>query len=45
MKSEQQGIERLRRGKPDALLYHSDQDSQYTSEQFKRLMADNGVTC
>lgn len=34
-----------RRGKPDALLYHSDQGSQYTSEQFQRLMADNGVTC
>ena len=24
---------------------HSDQGSQYTSEQFQRLMADNGVTC
>jgi putative transposase len=34
-----------RRGKPDALLHHSDQGSQYTSEQFQRLMADNGVTC
>ena len=34
-----------RRGKPDALLHHSDQDSQYTSEQFQRLMADNGVIC
>ncbi len=34
-----------RRGKPDALLHHSDQGSQYTSEQFERLMADNGVTC
>lgn len=33
------------RGKPDALLHHSDQGSQYTSEQFQRLMADNGVTC
>lgn len=33
-----------RRGKPDALLHHSDQGSQYTSEQFQRLMADNGVT-
>jgi putative transposase len=32
----------LRRGKPDALLHHS---AQYTSEQFQRLMADNGVTC
>ncbi|WP_138956753.1 IS3 family transposase [Sphingomonas sp. KC8] len=34
-----------RRGKPDALLHHSDQGSQYTNEQFQRLMADNGVTC
>ena len=34
-----------RRGKPDALLHHSDQGSQYTSEQFQRLMQDNGVTC
>lgn len=34
-----------RRGKPDALLHHSDQGSQYTSEQFQRLMKDNGVTC
>lgn len=34
-----------RRGKPDALLHHSDQGSQYTSEQFQRLMTDNGVTC
>ena len=34
-----------RRGKPDALLHHSDQGSQYTSEQFRALMADNGVTC
>jgi putative transposase len=34
-----------RRGKPDALLHHSDQGSQYTSEQFQQLMADNGVTC
>jgi putative transposase len=34
-----------RRGKPDALLHHSDQGSQYTSEQFQRLMQDKGVTC
>ncbi|CAA6603372.1 transposase (fragment) [Rhodospirillaceae bacterium LM-1] len=34
-----------RRGKPDARRHHSDQDCQYTSEQFQRLMADNGVTC
>jgi putative transposase len=34
-----------RRGKPDALLHHSDQGSQYTSEQFQRLMADQGIVC
>jgi putative transposase len=34
-----------RRGKPDALLHHSDQGSQYSSEQFQRLMTDNGITC
>ena len=33
-----------RRGKADALLHHSDQGSQYTSEQFQRLLADNGIT-
>jgi putative transposase len=34
-----------RRGKPDALLHHSDQGSQYTSEQFQLLLMSNGVTC
>jgi putative transposase len=34
-----------RRGKPDALLHHSDHGSQYSSEQFQRLMVDNGVVC
>lgn len=34
-----------RRGRPDALLHHSDRGSQYTSEPFQKLMADNGVTC
>jgi putative transposase len=34
-----------RRGKPDALVHHSDQGSQYTSEQFQKLMADHGVVC
>jgi len=34
-----------RRGKPDALLHHSDRGSQYTSEQFQRLMADHGLSC
>jgi transposase InsO family protein len=34
-----------RRGKPEALPHHSDQGSQYASEPFQRLMADNGVDC
>ena len=34
-----------RRGKPDALLHHSDRGSQYTSEQFQKLMSDHGVVC
>ena len=34
-----------RRGKPDAVLHHSDQGSQYTSEQFQLLLMSNGVTC
>ena len=34
-----------RRGKPIELLHHSDQGSQYTSEDFQRLLADQGVTC
>ena len=38
-------MEIWRRGKPDALLHHSDRDSQYTSEQFQRLMADHGIVC
>src|SRR3546814_11098527 len=33
------------RGKPRALLHHSDRGSQYTSEQFQRLTADHGVPC
>jgi len=34
-----------RRGKPDALLHHSDRGSQYTSDQFRRLLQKLGVTC
>ena len=34
-----------RRGKADALLHHSDQGSQYPSEQFQRLLFDHGITC
>ena len=34
-----------RRGKPIDLLHHSDQGSQYTSEDFQRLLAAQGITC
>lgn len=34
-----------RRGKPDALLHHSDRGSQYTSDQFRRLLGELGITC
>jgi len=34
-----------RRGQADALLHHSDQGSQYTSEKFQHLLAYNGITC
>lgn len=34
-----------RRGKPEAVMHHSDRGSQYTSEQFQRLLAELNVTC
>lgn len=34
-----------RRGPVQALLHHSDQGSQYASEQFQRLLKEHGVTC
>jgi putative transposase len=34
-----------RRGKPVSLLHHSDQGSQYTSEDFQRVLVDQGITC
>ncbi len=34
-----------RRGKPDALLHHSDRGSQYTCDRFRRLLDELGVTC
>ncbi len=34
-----------RRGKADAFLHHSDQGSQYTSEQFYLLLTDNDIAC
>jgi putative transposase len=34
-----------RRGTPKELLHHSDQGSQYTSEQFQKLLGAHGITC
>ena len=35
-------MEMWRRGKPEAVLHHSDRGSQYTSEPFQWLLADHG---
>ena len=34
-----------RRGKPAALMHHSDQGSQYTSEEFQQLLKSQNMTC
>jgi putative transposase len=34
-----------RRGRPRELLHHSDQGSQYTSEDFQLLLKTQGITC
>lgn len=34
-----------RRGPSGAMLHHSDQGSQYTSETFQRLLAELGIAC
>jgi len=34
-----------RRGMPKELLHHSDQGSQYTSEDFQRLLSAHGIVC
>lgn len=34
-----------RRGRPQELLHHSDQGSQYTAEDFQRLLAEHGILC
>ncbi len=34
-----------RRGKPDELVHHSDQDSQYISEHFQKLFTEQGISC
>lgn len=33
------------RGRPREVLHHSDQGSQYTSEQFQMLLAEAGIVC
>jgi len=33
------------RGKPVALLHHSNQGSQYTSAQIQQLLREQGITC
>lgn len=33
----------FRRGRPQAVLHHSDQGSQYTSEDFQRLLDSHGI--
>ena len=35
----------FRRGRPQAVMHHSDQGSQYTSEDFQRLLDSHGITC
>jgi putative transposase len=34
-----------RRGRTQELLHHSDQGSQYTSEHFQKLLAEQGIAC
>ena len=34
-----------RRGRPQELLHHSDQGSQYTSAHFQKLLAEQGIVC
>lgn len=35
----------FRRGRPKEVLHHSDQGSQYTSEDFQRLLESHGIIC
>ncbi len=34
-----------RRGKPSSLMHHSDQGSQYTSDDFQKFLKAQGITC
>ena len=35
----------FRRGRPKSVLHHSDQGTQYTSENFQRLLETHGIVC
>jgi putative transposase len=35
----------FRRGRPHSVMHHSDQGSQYTSEDFQRLLESHGIVC
>ena len=35
----------FRRGRPKAVMHHSDQGSQYTSEDFQKLLESHGIIC
>ena len=35
----------FRSGRPQAVLHHSDQGSQYTSEHFQHLLESHGIVC
>jgi len=35
----------FRRGRPQEILHHSDQGSQYTSKGFQKMLDDHGITC
>jgi len=35
----------FRRGQPQEVIHHSDQGSQYTSEDFQKMLDDHGITC
>src|SRR5947207_7323997 len=34
-----------RRGKPEELIHHSDRGSQYTSDEFQKLLKNNSIIC
>jgi putative transposase len=35
----------FRRGRPRAVIHHSDQGAQYTSEDFQQLLESHGIIC